>query len=88
VLSTSGHILGVVNPPANPPKRAYWIAEPVRNEHWEHWFDRADKKAGTWWEDWTQWLGERTGDLVEAYPASNRKFPSLGDAPGSYVLEK
>ncbi|KAB2914452.1 MAG: alpha/beta fold hydrolase [Dechloromonas sp.] len=88
VLSTSGHILGIVNPPANPPKRAYWIAEPERNEHWEHWFDRADKKPGTWWEDWTRWLGERTGDMVEAYPAANRKFPALAEAPGSYVLEK
>jgi len=88
VLSTSGHILGIVNPPANPPKRAYWIAEPERNEHWEHWFDRAEKKPGTWWEDWTRWLGERTGDLVGAYPAANRKFPALADAPGSYVHEK
>ncbi len=88
VLSTSGHILGIVNPPAKPPKRAYWIAEPERNEHWEHWFDRAEKKPGTWWEDWTLWLGDRTGDLVEAYPASNRKFPALCDAPGTYVLEK
>ncbi|HEX6734492.1 MAG TPA: alpha/beta fold hydrolase, partial [Azonexus sp.] len=88
VLSTSGHILGIVNPPANPPKRAYWIAEPERNEHWEHWFERAEKKPGTWWEDWTRWLGERSGPLVEAYPAASRKFPALGDAPGSYVLEK
>jgi len=88
VLSTSGHILGIVNPPAKPPKRAYWIAEPERNEHWEHWFERAEKKPGTWWEDWTAWLGERTGDEVDAYPAANRKFPGLADAPGTYVLEK
>jgi polyhydroxyalkanoate synthase len=88
VLSTSGHILGIVNPPANPPKRAYWIGEPERNEHWEHWFDRAEKKTGTWWDDWTRWLGERTGDLVDAYPAANRKFPALADAPGTYVHEK
>lgn len=88
VLSTSGHILGIVNPPVNPPKRAYWIAEPERNEHWEHWLERADKKPGTWWEDWTAWLGERSGELVDAYPAANRKFPALADAPGTYVLEK
>lgn len=88
VLSTSGHILGIVNPPAKPPKRAYWIAEPERNEHWEHWFERAEKKPGTWWEDWTAWLGERTGEAVEAYPAANRKYPALADAPGTYVLEK
>ncbi|WP_081700139.1 PHA/PHB synthase family protein [Azonexus hydrophilus] len=88
VLSTSGHILGIVNPPVNPPKRAYWIAEPERNEHWEQWQERAEKKPGTWWEDWTAWLGERSGELVEAYPATNRKFPGLADAPGTYVLEK
>ena len=88
VLSTSGHILGIVNPPANPPKRAYWIGEPERNEHWEHWFERAEKVSGTWWEDWTAWLGERTGDLVDAYPAANRKFPALTSAPGTYVHEK
>ena len=88
VLSTSGHILGIVNPPVNPPKRAYWIGEPERNEHWEHWFERAEKKTGSWWEDWVNWLGERTGDWVEAYPAANRKFPALADAPGTYVMEK
>ncbi|HLO64143.1 MAG TPA: alpha/beta fold hydrolase [Azonexus sp.] len=88
VLSTSGHILGIVNPPVNPPKRAYWIGEPGRNENWEHWFERAEKRAGTWWDDWTTWLGERTGERIDAYPAANRKFPALADAPGTYVLEK
>ena len=88
VLSTSGHILGIVNPVTNPPKRAYWIAEPDRNEHWEHWLERADKRAGSWWEDWTAWLGERCGEQVPAYPVSNRKYPALADAPGTYVLEK
>lgn len=88
VLSTSGHILGIVNPPVNPPKRAYWIAEPERNEHWEHWLERAEKRPGTWWEDWAAWLHARTGEQVPAYPASNRKFPALADAPGTYVLEK
>lgn len=88
VLSTSGHILGIVNPPANPPKRAYWIAEPERNEHWEHWFERAEKTPGTWWEDWTRWLGERSGELVAAYPAANARYPALADAPGEYVRER
>lgn len=88
VLSTSGHILGIVNPPVNPPKRAYWVAEPEHNEHCDHWLERAEKKPGTWWEDWTRWLGERSGEMVEAYPVSNRKFPALADAPGTYVLEK
>ena len=88
VRSSSGHILGIVNPPVNPPKRSYWIGEPERNEHWEHWFDRAEKKTGTWWEDWTHWLGERCGEQVAAYPAASDNFPALADAPGTYVLEK
>ena len=88
VRSSSGHILGIVNPPVTPPKRVYWIGEPERNEHWEHWLDRAKKKNGTWWDDWVHWLGERSGDEVPAYPAASRKFPALADAPGTYVLEK
>jgi polyhydroxyalkanoate synthase subunit PhaC len=88
VRSSSGHILGIVNPPVNPPKRSYWIGEPERNEHWEHWFDRAEHKPGSWWEDWTTWLGGRCGDLVDAYPAASRAYPALAEAPGTYVLEK
>lgn len=88
VRSSSGHILGIVNPPVNPPKRSYWIGEPERNEHWEHWFDRAEHKRGSWWEDWTAWLGGRCGELVDAYPAASRAYPALAEAPGTYVLEK
>ena len=71
-----------------PTRRSYWIGEPERNDHWETWFDHAEKKDGTWWADWTAWLGSRCGELVEAYPAANRAFPALADAPGTYVLEK
>lgn len=88
VLSTSGHILGIINPPSNPPKRSYWIADAERNENWEQWQSRAEKRAGTWWEDWSVWLGEKSGELVAAYPAANRKFPALADAPGTYISEK
>ncbi len=88
VRSSSGHILGIVNPPVNPPKRSYWIGEPERNEHWEHWFDRAEHMPGSWWEDWIVWLGGRCGDLVDAYPAASRAYPALAEAPGTYVLEK
>ncbi|MDD2728021.1 alpha/beta fold hydrolase [Malikia sp.] len=88
VLSTSGHILGIVNPPVNPPKRAYWVGEPARNDDWEHWFGQAPQQAGSWWEDWSAWLHARTGELVPAYPATSAGFPALAAAPGSYVLEK
>ena len=88
VRSTSGHVLGIVNSPVDPPKRAYWIAEPERNEPWEHWLNRAEKKPGTWWGDWVAWLHARTGPMVPAYAAANREFPALANAPGTYVMEK
>ncbi len=87
-LSSSGHILGIVNPPVNPPKRSFRVADAERNEHWEQWHEHTEPQPGTWWEDWTRWLGERTGEMVDAYPATRRNFLSLGDAPGTYVLEK
>jgi polyhydroxyalkanoate synthase len=88
VLSTSGHILGIVNPVVNPPKRSFWVAEPERNEHFEHWFDRAEKKPGSWWEDWLAWLGPRCGPMVAAPKMDAKTYPNLGPAPGTYVLEK
>jgi polyhydroxyalkanoate synthase len=88
VLSTSGHILGIVNPVVHPPKRAYWVAEPERNEHFEHWFASTDKRAGSWWEDWLAWLDGRCGPLVEAPDINAKGYPDLGAAPGNYVHEK
>lgn len=88
VLSTSGHILGIVNPPVNPPKRSFWVGDPVSNEHHEDWQHRAEKVQGSWWGDWTDWLKSRGGELIDALPVSTRKYPALADAPGTYVLEK
>jgi len=88
VRSTSGHILGIVNPPVTPPKRTYWVANPSAKEDAQDWLKRAEKIPGTWWGDWTDWLAARTGDMVPAYPTATRKFPALADAPGTYVLEK
>lgn len=88
VRSSSGHILGIVNPPVNPPKRSYWVANPEPNDDAQRWLSRAEKNQGSWWPDWTAWLHERTGDMVPAYATTSRKFPALADAPGTYVLEK
>ncbi len=88
VLSTSGHILGIVNPPVNPPKRSFWVGEPERNEHFEHWFDRADKKPGSWWEDWVAWMRPKCGPMVAPLSPKAKSYPDLGPAPGTYVLEK
>jgi polyhydroxyalkanoate synthase len=88
VRSTSGHILGVVNPPLNPPKRAYWVGEPAHNDDPQHWLSQAEKRPGSWWGDWVTWLNQRTGPMVAAYPAASAEFPALADAPGAYVMEK
>jgi len=85
-LSTSGHILGIVNPPVNPPKRSYWIGEPQRGENSEQWQARAEKQPGTWWEDWVRWLVPQSGPQV-APPQGGKAYPALAAAPGTYVVE-
>ena len=88
VLSSSGHILGVVNPPVTPPKREFWVADAERHETAETWHDRAEHRAGSWWEDWLAWLQPKSGKLRAAPPLANAEHPPLMDAPGSYVLEQ
>jgi polyhydroxyalkanoate synthase len=88
VLSTSGHILGIVNPVVTPPKRSFWVAEPARNEHFEQWFGRAEKTPGSWWEDWLAWLSPQCGAMVAPPDAGAKTYPDLGPAPGTYVFEK
>ena len=88
VLSSSGHIFGIVNPPVDPPKRNYWVADAHRSDPADIWRSVATEHAGSWWEDWMQWLKPRCGEWVDARPVSRRGFPRLADAPGAYVLER
>ena len=87
VLSSSGHILGIVNPPVTPPKRSYRVAEAHRRDSLEQWLEGAREHTGTWWEDWMAWLKPRAGELVDAPAAATQAYPRLADAPGTYVLE-
>ncbi|TVO52293.1 alpha/beta fold hydrolase [Denitromonas halophila] len=87
VLSSSGHILGIVNPPAKPAKRRYWAETAHRADRWEAWRERATSTDGSWWEDWMRWLKPRSGALVRARPAVDAEHPSLAPAPGVYVHE-
>jgi polyhydroxyalkanoate synthase subunit PhaC len=86
VLSSSGHILGIVNPVVNPPKREYWVADAERHDSSESWRDRAEHRAGTWWEDWMVWLKPQSGALKAPAP-NGPAYPVLAEAPGAYVLE-
>jgi polyhydroxyalkanoate synthase len=83
VLSSGGHIAGIVNPPG--PKAWYEVAghNPETAAGW-----RADaaKKAGSWWQDWTRWAGRRAGELVKPPAMGSSRYPATGDAPGDYVL--
>ncbi len=87
VLSSSGHILGIVNPVVNPPKREFWVGAVERHDSAEEWRSRAEHHAGSWWEDWMAWLKPQSGDLVAAGPVATKDDPALADAPGTYVLE-
>ncbi|MBN8283627.1 alpha/beta fold hydrolase [Zoogloea sp.] len=87
VLSSSGHILGIVNPPVKPPKRTFLAGEAHRADTPGAWKDRSPTKAGSWWEDWMAWLKPRAGELMEARPVVTKAYPRLADAPGTFVRE-
>lgn len=87
VLSSSGHILGIVNPPAKPAKRKFWVAAAHRRHTADIWRTGAEPHDGTWWEDWVAWLRPQCGAHMDPPPVSTGDFPKLADAPGTYVME-
>jgi polyhydroxyalkanoate synthase len=88
VLSSSGHILGIVNPPVTPPKRDYWVANALRHESAEQWQDHAEHCQGSWWTDWVSWLRPFSGKQGRPPAIADIRHPELSDAPGSYVMER
>ncbi|AOY02275.1 alpha/beta hydrolase [Jeongeupia sp. USM3] len=82
-LSSSGHILGIINPPRPDSKRSYWQGEARRGEDADTWLARQSKAAGSWWPSWVEWLAPQSGKRIKP-PAAG---PDLGPAPGRYVLE-
>jgi polyhydroxyalkanoate synthase len=89
VLSSSGHILGIVNPVVVPPKRSYRAADVMhRSDRAEGWQAGAEVQQGSWWEDWMQWLKPRAGKRVKARAVATADFPELAPAPGTYVMER
>ena len=87
VLSTSGHIASMVNPPGNP-KATFQTAASNPADPRE-WLDQAVTVTGSWWPDYASWLGERSGGQKRAPRKLGRKtFPVLCPAPGTYVLDR
>ena len=85
VLSNSGHIAGIVNPPN--PKSKHWVAPTGElPENPDEWLAEATMHPITWWEDWATWIGGAGRQQDRAAADGQRKHPPLGDAPGTYVF--
>ena len=88
VLSSSGHILAILNPPVDPPNRSFRVGAAHRGQTADAWRAKAETNEGSWWQDWSAWLAEKCGPLGPPPPLASEAFPRLADAPGSYVLER
>ncbi|HZM35728.1 MAG TPA: class I poly(R)-hydroxyalkanoic acid synthase [Burkholderiales bacterium] len=82
VLGGSGHIAGIVNPPAAK-KYHYWTNESLP-EAAEEWFKTATQKPGSWWEDWQGWMDSQNAGEPKVPARSLRN--AFEDAPGSYAM--
>lgn len=93
VLASGGHNVGIVAPPSNP-KARYRILEKKEQAPYvdpDTWLERAERRQGSWWGAWTDWLAARSAGERVAPPAFGNAaagYPPLGDAPGTYVLQK
>ncbi|MFD2251895.1 polyhydroxyalkanoate synthase [Pseudochelatococcus lubricantis] len=84
VLSGSGHIAGVVNPPARV-KYQYWTSPAPLYGDIKGWLSEAKEHPGSWWPDWLAWLEAQAPERVPARDPAKGPLPVLGDAPGEYV---
>jgi len=86
VLSTSGHIASMVNPPGNP--KASFQSGPITGETADQWLKAASKHQGTWWPHYAEWLAARSGGEQDAPGVlGGTTRPPLDPAPGTYVFE-
>lgn len=86
VLSSSGHIQAMVNPPGNP--KARYLTGGDGREDADSWLKHATQQSGTWWDHWRVWLDERAGEMRKAPEAlGSPSHPAIAPAPGSYVFE-
>lgn len=82
VLSSGGHIAGIVNPPGT---NGWYLTNEDHPDAPEQWHAAALRNQGSWWEDWAGWAAERSGDRVAPPGVGSDTHPVLGDGPGEYV---
>jgi polyhydroxyalkanoate synthase len=86
VLSSGGHIAGIVNPPG--PKAWYQVV-PTEDDALPSsahaWREAAERRAGSWWEDWARWSDEHAGSMQDPPGMGSQRYPVLGEGPGTYV---
>lgn len=92
VLGASGHIAGVINPPAHK-RRHYWSYEAEQDARFpglaDDWFKAASQHQGSWWSDWSKWLTQRAGEKKKSVNhLGNKDYPIIEAAPGQYVKTK
>ncbi len=89
VMGASGHIAGVINPPAAN-KRCYWTgSETSFPKDVNQWMSKAKEHAGSWWGDWSGWLKSHAGKQIAAPKAFGKgKYKAIENAPGRYVKER
>lgn len=83
VVAGSGHIAGVVNPPALG-KYQHWVRDGIDAPDIEAWLEKAEEVPGSWWPDWDRWLAKRAGEKIPARKPG-AKLGVIEPAPGSYV---
>jgi polyhydroxyalkanoate synthase len=86
MLAGSGHIAGVVNPPASG-KYQHWTNDKLPSTLHE-WMAEATEHPGSWWPTWDKWLSARSGEKIPAPKPGDGELKVLGDAPGTYVMVK
>lgn len=92
VMGASGHIAGVINPPAKN-KRSYWTNDKLPASKFPaaqaDWLKGATEHPGSWWTDWSNWLAVHGGKQIAAPKAyGSRQYKAIEPAPGSYVKVK
>ena len=85
VLGGSGHIAGIVNPPAKK-KYGYWTSRDHPPDP-DAWLEGAKWSKGSWWPHWSRWLARHSGEKVPPRRPGSNTFPPLYDAPGHFVLK-